>query len=316
MQLKEMELSHYDYLKSLKQEQDRDITKLRQEFERKTKEMHLKYEKKTKLVRDELDASRKSEIQRIEDQKNAHIQELMKSHEKVFADIKNYYNDITHNNLDLIKSLKEEVALLKAKELQEEKLMYDTAQENKRMSQPLDKALADVERLKKELETYKKDKERLQNTKSQILVLEDSLKSLKWENEVLMQRFSRVQSERDSLYSKFHSSIYEVQQKSGFKNLLLEKKLGALESGLEKTEAQLNEVITQANLDSAVVGQVTSKLEDVIEAKNQTVRDLQAELDRVVKAHQSVIRRFEGKLREYSIPKEEVGFEASLKRTA
>lgn len=33
----------------------------------------------------------------------------MKAHEKAFAEIKNYYNDITHNNLDLIRSLKEEV---------------------------------------------------------------------------------------------------------------------------------------------------------------------------------------------------------------
>ena len=43
----------------------------------------------------------------IERQKNVHIEQLMASHEKAFAEIKNYYNDITHNNLDLIKSLKE-----------------------------------------------------------------------------------------------------------------------------------------------------------------------------------------------------------------
>ncbi len=107
-------------------------------------------------MREELDIARKTEIQRIEDQKNAHIAELMKSHEKVFADIKNYYNDITHNNLDLIKSLKEEVAALRQKEQQEEKLMQETALENKRMAQPLDKALSDIERLKKELQNYNK----------------------------------------------------------------------------------------------------------------------------------------------------------------
>ena len=106
------------------------------------------------MVRDELDSARKAEIQRIEDKKNAHIAELMKCHEKVFADIKNYYNDITHNNLDLIKSLKDEVTELRKKELQEEKLMQETALENKRMAQPFEKALTDIQRLKKELETY------------------------------------------------------------------------------------------------------------------------------------------------------------------
>ena len=35
----------------------------------------------------------------------------MKNHEKAFSDIKNYYNDITLNNLALINSLKVECAM-------------------------------------------------------------------------------------------------------------------------------------------------------------------------------------------------------------
>jgi hypothetical protein len=54
---------------------------------------------------------------------NAHINELMKKHERSFAEIKNYYNDITHNNLDIIKALKEDVAEMKKREAQNEKLM-------------------------------------------------------------------------------------------------------------------------------------------------------------------------------------------------
>ena len=38
--------------------------------------------------------------------KNGQISALMKNHEKAFSDIKNYYNDITLNNLALINSLK------------------------------------------------------------------------------------------------------------------------------------------------------------------------------------------------------------------
>ena len=62
-----------------------------------------------KLLRDDLELRRKVEILEIEERKNNHINELMKKHEKAFGEIKNYYNDITHNNLDLIRSLKEEV---------------------------------------------------------------------------------------------------------------------------------------------------------------------------------------------------------------
>ena len=56
-------------------------------------------------LREDLELRRKVEILEIEERKNNHINELMKKHEKAFGEIKNYYNDITHNNLDLIRSL-------------------------------------------------------------------------------------------------------------------------------------------------------------------------------------------------------------------
>jgi hypothetical protein len=40
-----------------------------------------------------------------------------------------------------------------------------------------------------------------------------------------MQHPFELQKERDDLYDKFEATIYDVQQKSGFKNLLLEKKV-------------------------------------------------------------------------------------------
>ena len=57
-------------------------------------------------LRDELDLRRKTEIHEIEERKNSQINTLMKNHEKAFSDIKNYYNDITLNNLALINTLK------------------------------------------------------------------------------------------------------------------------------------------------------------------------------------------------------------------
>jgi len=308
LDLKEMELSHEDYLKSLRQKQDREINALKLEFERISKELNAKYDRKNKIQREELDARRKQETQRIEDRKNNHIKQLMKAHEKAFGEIKNYYNDITHNNLDLIKSLKDEVGEMKKKEQQDEKMMFEIAQENKRMSEPLKKALEDVKRLRNELDKYKSDMQTLRNTKAQLLVVEDQLRNLDWEHEVLGQRFTQVKSERDDLYKRFQSTVYDVQQKSGFKNLLLERKLGALMEALEQKEAQLNEVLARANIEPSVLGQVKGRLDDIIESKNQTVRDLQQELERVMGAHQELVRASEEKMAEFGVPVEELGF--------
>ena len=82
------------------------MTTLRNNFERQAKEIETKYEKKMRALRDELDLRRKTEIHEIEERKNGQINTLMKNHEKAFSDIKNYYNDITLNNLALINTLK------------------------------------------------------------------------------------------------------------------------------------------------------------------------------------------------------------------
>ena len=77
----------------------------------------------------------------------------------------------------------------------------------------------------------------------------------------MTQRFETTVNERDELYKKFVKAIHDVQQKSNLKNLLLEKKLGALGDTLEKKDAQLNEVLTASNLDPSALTVVTRKLE-------------------------------------------------------
>jgi growth arrest-specific protein 8 len=94
-----------------------------------------------KMLRDDLELQRKQELHQTEERKNGHIRELMRKHRHAFTEIKNYYNDITSNNLDLIKTLKEDVADMKKKEALNEKLMYEISNENKRLSEPLNRAL-------------------------------------------------------------------------------------------------------------------------------------------------------------------------------
>ena len=138
--------------------------------------------------------------------------------------------------------------------------------------------------------------------------------SLEWETEVLTQRFEKVQADRDGLYSQFQDVIYDVQQKSGFKNLLLERRMEALRLAMEKKDAQLNEVLISANLSPSVVGKLNRNMEDILEVKNQTIRDVQQELERVIQLHNDAVRSYEAKLSEYGIPVEELGFVPRLEK--
>ncbi|KAM5137803.1 dynein regulatory complex subunit 4 isoform 2-T2 [Mantella aurantiaca] len=306
--IKEQELANEMLLKNLKTKQDEEMTRLRSDFERQVKEIENKYEKKMRILRDELDLRRKTEIHEVEERKNGQINTLMKNHEKAFSDIKNYYNDITLNNLALINSLKEQMEDMRKKEERLEKEMADLQLQNRRLTEPLQKAREEVAELHRQLANYEKDKTALASTKSRLKSAEKELNDLKWEHEVLEQRFQKVQVERDELYRKFTAAIQEVQQKSGFKNLLLERKLQALGDTLEKKEAQLNEVLAASNLDPTALTAVTRKLEDVLDSKNNAIKDLQYELARVCKAHNDLLRTYEAKMRAFGIPVDELGF--------
>ncbi|GMI44359.1 hypothetical protein TrCOL_g429 [Triparma columacea] len=306
---KEVELSHEGYIRSLKKQQDRAITLLRQEFERKSSELHRNYDKKMKTVRSRLEKRRKNETTLIEERKNAHIKQLMKDHEQEFSEIKNYYNDITHNNLDLIKSLKDEVAEMKKKEQADEQRMNEIHKEHTRMSEPLKKARADVEFLSGELTKYKKEKEELVDVKTRLLEIEGQHQSLKWQDQVLQQRYRSVKSEADELQSRFTSTIYEAQQKSGFRNLLLEKKLQGMNDIAEQQNAAVNEVLSRANLEPGTLGQMKGRITDVLEGKNQQARQLQEELERMSGAYEQMVEGAREKMREFGIPMSELGFE-------
>ncbi|CAH1779599.1 unnamed protein product [Owenia fusiformis] len=308
VQLKEQELAHEDVIKNLKRTHDEYVTNMRGDFERQAREIEQKYEKKMRALRDELDLRRKTEIHEIEERKNGQINTLMKNHEKAFSDIKNYYNDITLNNLALINTLKEQVEEMKKKEERMEKQMAEVMAENKRLIEPLQRAKEEVEELRRQLANYDKDKQSLSSCKARLRVMEEEYKALQWEHEVLEQRFEKTQNERDELYRKFVKAIHEVQQKSNFKNLLLEKKLTALADTLEKKEAQLNEVLSASNLDPTALTVVTRKLEDVLDSKNSAIKDLQYELARVCKAHNDLMRTYESKLNQFGVPTDELGF--------
>jgi hypothetical protein len=119
--LRDMEVAQDEFVRALKVDSDRAATEARLEFERDTRELQASFEDRLQRLREQLTRAREEDVRGIEGRKSRHIQSVIASHEKAFADIKLYYNEITHSNLDLIKSLKEEVEDLKKKESADEK---------------------------------------------------------------------------------------------------------------------------------------------------------------------------------------------------
>jgi hypothetical protein len=306
--LREIELSHEEYVRSLKREQDQKITYLRHDFERRANEITKNFDARMKKTRDGLDRRRKEEIKAIEDRKHIMIEQLLSDHAKAFADIKNYYNDITHNNLDLIKSLKEEVKDLEAEERKDQLGLQAKMQENKKLAAPLKRMQDDLIRLRSELEDYKKEKGDMRRIKSSLVVVEGDQSSVAWEYETLLQRFGELKKDRDELRENLAASVFDVKQKSSFRGLLLEKKLLAIQRSQEEREAQLNEVLSRANLDPAVLGQVRGQVDDVLHRKNSEARRLNAEVARLQALNEQLQLSIKTKMTEFGLTTADLGF--------
>ncbi|XP_053934829.1 dynein regulatory complex subunit 4-like isoform X1 [Cuculus canorus] len=257
-----------------------------------------------KQLQDELCSRGKLEMCEVEERKNVHINELMRDHEKAFNDIKNYYEDIKHQNLQRINLLKEEMEKMKMREKQWRKERAELLSQNKELKEMLESTQKQAFELKKKLARCEYD----QDAKGHLKITQKELKDLQWEHEVLVQRFSKVQAERDELYQKFTKAIQEVQQKTGFKNLLLERKLRGLHSILEGKEVELREVLAASNLDPSTLSSVSRKVEDVLKTKDTTIKELQFQLARATKAHNDMLQVLKGKLTAFGIPLDNLGF--------
>jgi len=307
-ELKEMESSQNETLWKLKQDQERETHNLRVEHDRRLKEILNSYDKRMKVLRENMEKERKEQLQQLESQKKSDIGVMKRMHEKALLDIKTYYNDITHNNLELIQVLKHEVAEMKKKEVQHEKMMFEIAQENKRLSEPLDKAAKEESYLDRELENYERDKKELKEVKMKILITDEELKKVEWEREALEQRYEKVKKERDMLYSNLQSAVYEVQQKAGFKNMLLNKKMELVEQKMDTNAVMLGEAISAAGIASDKVGGVARRMREVVEEKDQHIGNLQEDIQAVSEAYNDMLATYMAKLNEYSYPVDDLGF--------
>lgn len=84
-----------------------ELDGLQQNLEQQKKNLIVTYEGKQIELQKELSLRMKVELHEIEERKNQHINDLMINHETAFREMKQYYNDITKENLDIIKQLQD-----------------------------------------------------------------------------------------------------------------------------------------------------------------------------------------------------------------
>ncbi|KAE9290223.1 Growth arrest-specific protein 8 [Phytophthora fragariae] len=306
LELKERDLSNEDEIEQMKQAHEKNLMKLREQFEKNNAALEGRCQQRLRELQESLELRRKVDIHEIEERKNLHINDLMKNHEKAFTQIKNYYNDITKDNLRLIDSLKNEIAAMKKKAAANTKLMHDVSQENKRLSEPLAAAIQEVEHLRHELKDEQKDKLSLRNAKARLLYLAQQVHDLKQRQADLTTKYRTMESDRNALYDTFEHTVQTIHKKGECKNLILEQRLAAMDDQHARKGAQLQEILLAANLDPVQARRVTETLDTLLDSKNTKIRKLQYSVTKESKAYNDTLRTFAEKLTQFGIPEEEI----------
>ncbi|XP_055547834.1 dynein regulatory complex subunit 4 [Wyeomyia smithii] len=267
-------------------------------FKEEIEAMTKLFEQKLQSYKEEAEIRHEMELSEVEERKNAQISELIQTNENAYKEMKCYYNDITLSNLALINSMKEQMEEMRVQVDKDLKNHSEVIAENKRLVEPLKQARTELIELRKKLQYYDRDKATLNRVKTRLSTTQKQLSSLKLESDVLQMRCEKLVEERDQLKSMFEKSILELQQKSGLKNSLLERKLEYIEKQTEQREAILGEVLSLAGIEPQ---SLSIRIEKLLVQKNDKIQDLRYEFARVSKMYDDLLSMIEAKVSKFGI---------------
>lgn len=112
LEMREKIIASQDEMRRAKLIHAEQLSKARQDFEERVRQIEDKAEKKLTETKLELSVKQKSEIEETENRKKKQLTELLFTHEKAFVDLKNYYNDITLNNLGKFYSNRQQIKII------------------------------------------------------------------------------------------------------------------------------------------------------------------------------------------------------------
>ncbi|KAI3353601.1 hypothetical protein L3Q82_020119 [Scortum barcoo] len=288
--LREKKLQNENCIKELKLKHQVELMELANGYDRRIREIEVKYHKKMQSMIEAEGKKRRAEIDELEDKMKSRVATLVEDHDRALRGAEEYYSAIQSKLLVDQTVLKEELAEAMKQQAQVDKELSAAEQENKRLRESLQEAERKQPELQKQLEDYKQAKTKMAMSSARAKVIEKGLRDLTVQHELLLQAFEKVQQERDELLKKQTEAILDVQQRSGLKELLLEKKLAALTEMVEKKEAQLCAALSASNADQTAGSSAANKLQEILESKQVTISALQSDLARESKEYDDLLR--------------------------
>ncbi|XP_040003242.1 dynein regulatory complex subunit 4-like isoform X2 [Xiphias gladius] len=307
---REQRLQNENCIKELKLKHQVELMELTNDYDRRIREIEVRYHKKMQSMIEAEGKKRRAEVSELEDGMKSRVVTLMQDHDRALRGAEEYYSAVQTKLLADQKVLKEELAEVQKQQARADKELSAAQQENKRLRESLRDAEQKLPELRKQLEDYNQAKAKTATTRARVKVVEKELRDLTVEHELLLQAFEKVQQERDELLKKQTEAILDVQQRSGLKELLLERKLAALTETVEKKEAQLCAALSAYTADRTAGG-AANKLEEILESKQVTVTALQDDLARECQEYDDLLQTCTERLKALGVPRWDFPFRSA-----
>lgn len=295
-------------LKELKLKNQVAVMELSNTYCKIIREIEAKYQKNMQLLMDTEEKMRRSEIIELEERMKTRKITLVEEHDRALRGAEEYYSAAQKKLLVDQRVLKDELEDATRQQGRSEKELQTAQQDNKQLRATLQEVEYVLPELQRQLEEHNEAKAKLAASRARAKVIEKELRHVKLDYELLLQVFTQVRRERDALQQSQTETILDVQQRSGLKELLLERKVAVLAETLEKREAQLCAALsslaaaTGDGLQSgASGGGASNKLEEILESKRAAVDVLQSELAQDCREYDELLRTCKDKLKDLGV---------------
>jgi hypothetical protein len=303
--IRAMEDANAEAIRSMKLNQDKSLQTMKQDFGALLDKLRAKYDGRLASLRADLQLRRKVLVHEVEERKNLHIHQLTRAHEEAFGEMRRYYNDITRSNLELISQLKARIAEANGKAAHSQRLVLEIAEENKKLSEPLQRALSERAQLEAELKDRARDRAGLAYARKRLGELRGSLAVTQSSQADLEARYAAAAAEKEDLYAKFEATVRALAEKAESRGAALERHLAEAENEHTAAHAAAAHVVAAAQLDPLVLSEANARVEGALTDRNAAIRGLQVAVARLRKAHDEAVRILSAKLVELGVEKEE-----------
>ncbi|XP_030581957.1 dynein regulatory complex subunit 4 isoform X2 [Archocentrus centrarchus] len=280
--IQELNIEQFD--KELELKHNEEMTARRNHLEKLLTETTALCEKRMHVLQQDLDKVTKSQISDRESNWDSHIAALTKDHSKIYSNTEEFVAAM-NTDADELTRFKDRVHEAKKERKSKQLELVNFLWDNKHLAEHISKIKEESDKIAMKLKHCLENKDVVEKLKRK------SLKDLKSEHEILEQKFSKLQLERDELCKAFTESAEEEQHK----DMEVEKKLQALTESLEKTEAQLSVVLSASNTDRTALSLITKKIEANIDSRNTAIKILQHKINLISTAIRCLLLNIEAK---------------------